>query len=75
MVGATSPDSLRKGFAQVASDARVVTLPLSEAVSEPGERAKLLDLRASLRALRSMVTGPLSRATGLLVGFNSQDGD
>ena len=68
-------DSLRKGFAQAASDARAVTRPLSEAVSEPGERAKLLDLLASLRALRAVVTGPLSRVTGLLVGFNSQDGD
>ena len=68
-------DNLRKGFAQAASDALEVTPPLSEAVSEPGERAKLLDLLVSLRALRALVAGPLSRATGLLVGFNSQDGD
>lgn len=68
-------DSLRKGFAQVASDARAVTPTLSEAVSKPDERAKLLDLLASLRSLRAVVIGPLSRATGLLVGFNSQDGD
>lgn len=68
-------DSLRKGFAQVASDARAVTLALSEAVSKPSERAKLLDLLASLRTLRAVVIGPLSRTTGLLVGFNSQDGD
>ena len=68
-------DDLRKGLADAASKARAVALPLSDAVSDPGERAKLLDLLGSLRALRALVTGPLSRATGLLVGFNSQDGD
>ena len=73
--GGELADDLRKGFAQASSNARAVTVPLSEAVSEPDGRAKLLDLLASLRALRAMVTGPLSRATGLLVGFNSQDGD
>ena len=66
---------LRKGLADAASKARAVALPLSDAVSDPGERAKLLDLLGSLRALRALVIGPLSRATGLLVGFNSQDGD
>lgn len=68
-------DDLRKGLADAASKARAVALPLSDAVSDPGERAKLLDLLGSLRALRALVTGPLSRTTGLLVGFNSQDGD
>ena len=68
-------DDLRKGLADAASKARAVALPLSDAVSDPGERAKVLDLLGSLRALRALVTGPLSRTTGLLVGFNSQDGD
>ena len=68
-------DSLRNGLARTASKAGSVTLPLREAVSEPGERAKLLELLGNLRALRALVTGPLSRATSLLVGFNSQDGD
>ena len=68
-------DGLRKGFADAASKARAVATPLKDAVSDPGERAKVLDLLGSLRALRTQVTGPLSRATGLLVGFNSQDGD
>ena len=27
------------------------------------------------RALRVLVTGPLSRAAGILAGFNAQDGD
>ena len=68
-------DDLRHGFADAASKAGAVAQPLTDAVSDEGERAKVLDLRASLRALRSQVTGPLSRATGLFVGFNSQDGD
>ena len=68
-------DSLRNGLANAESNARAVVEPLRDAVSDPGERAKVLDLLASLRALRAQVTGPLSRATGLLVGFNSQDGD
>ena len=68
-------DKLRTGFVDAASKAGAVTTPLRDAVSEPGERAKLLDLLGSLRALRALVVGPLSRATGLLVGFNSQDGD
>ena len=68
-------DSLRNGLADAASKAREVAQPLKDAVLDPGERPKLLDLLGSLRALRALVTGPLSRATGLLVGFNSQDGD
>ena len=68
-------DSLRSGFADAESKARAVVEPLRDAVSDPGNRAKVLDLLGSLRALRAQVTGPLSRATGLLVGFNSQDGD
>ena len=68
-------DSLRSGFADAESKARAVVEPLRDAVAVPGERAKVLELLRSLRALRAQVTGPLSRATGLLVGFNSQDGD
>ena len=68
-------DSLRKGFAQAVSNARAITQPLGEAVSQPDERAKLQALLGSLRSLRAVVIGPLSRTTGLLVGFNSQDGD
>ena len=44
-------------------------------MSNPGERQKVRGLLQSLRTLRALVTGPLSRATGILVGFNSQDGD
>ena len=68
-------EDLRKGLADAASKAKAVLQPLNEAVSDPDERAKVLDLLGSLRALRAQVTDPLSRATGLLVGFNSQDGD
>ena len=68
-------DRLRDGVTDVALKAGAVTLPLKEAVSDPYERSKLADLLVSLRALRALVVGPLSRATGLLVGFNSQDGD
>ena len=66
---------LRDGFAAAASGARSITPPLSDAVSDPGEREKVHDLLERLRTLRALVTGPLSRATGILVGFNSQDGD
>ena len=48
---------------------------MRDAVTDPDERAKLLDLLRSLHALRALVTGPLSRAAGILVGFNAQDGD
>ena len=68
-------DSLESGVEDAASKAGAITRPLRDAVSDPGERAKLLDLLGSLHALRALVAGPLSRATGILVGFNSQDGD
>ena len=68
-------DDLRSGFADAESTAKAAVQPLRDAVSDQDERAKLLDLLGSLRAVRALVTGPLSRATGLLVGFNSQDGD
>ena len=68
-------DTLRTGFEDAAAKAGAVNLPLRDAVSDPDERAKLLELLGTLRALRALVTGPLSRTTGLLVGFNSQDGD
>ena len=66
---------LRDGFAAAASDASVIMPPLSEAVSDPDEREKVRALLESVRTLRALVTGALSRATGILVGFNSQDGD
>lgn len=68
-------DSLESGVEDAASKAGAITRLLRDAVSDPGERAKLLDLLGSLHALRALVAGPLSRATGILVGFNSQDGD
>ena len=68
-------DDLGSGFEDAAAKARAVNLPLRDAVSDPDERAKLLELLGTLRAVRVLVTGPLSRTTGLLVGFNSQDGD
>ena len=68
-------ERLRIGLADAASKADAIALPLKDAVTDSGERAKLLDLLESLRAVRALVTGPLSRATGILVGFNSQDGD
>ena len=66
---------LRDGFDDATSEARSITPPLRDAVSNPGERQKVRGLLQSLRTLRALVTGPLSRATGILVGFNSQDGD
>ena len=68
-------DDLRHGFADALAKARSIPRPLKDAVSDPEERAKLLDLHRSLRALRALVTGPLSRAIGILAGFNAQDGD
>ena len=68
-------DELRKGFAGAVSKAASVNRPLGDAVADPDERAKLLDLLRGLQALRALVTGPLSRAAGILVGFNAQDGD
>ena len=72
--GALAED-LRSGFARAVSDLASVNRPLKDAVSDPDERAKLLDLLRSLQALRALVTGPLSRAAGILVGFNARDGD
>ena len=67
--------ALRRGFADAVSQAASIGRPLKDAVSHPGEREKAIDLLGSLRALRTLVTGPLARASGILVGFNSQDGD
>ena len=67
--------NLRDGFATALAHALSITPSLRDAVADPGERTRLLELADSLRALRALVTGPLSRATGILIGFNSQDGD
>ena len=68
-------DELRRGFADASSKAASIGRPLEDAVSDPGEREKVIDLLRSLRTLRTLVSGPLARASGILVGFNSQDGD
>lgn len=68
-------ERLGNGLRDAASKAGAISRPLRDAVADPDERTKLLDLLESLRAVRTLVIGPLSRATGILVGFNSQDGD
>ena len=71
----TLASELRDGFATAAAKASSVAPVLRDAVTDADERDKVLDLLESVRALRALVTGPLSRATGILIGFNSQDGD
>ncbi|WP_290579319.1 imelysin family protein [Ketobacter sp.] len=49
--------------------------PLREAVMEPGYRQQLEDLYQSLGALNSLIKTKLTKALGINLGFNSNDGD
>ncbi len=48
---------------------------LEDALGDTGMRPKLEDLLRQLRAIRTLLQGPLSQDTELTVGFTSLDGD
>ncbi len=49
--------------------------PLSEMVSDPGRRFRVEDIEARLAGLQAMLATRVAPAVGLIVGFNSLDGD
>ncbi|MEX0759972.1 MAG: imelysin family protein [Tistlia sp.] len=66
---------LRKAFRLTLENARGIEGPLAEAVVDAARRPALEKLQTQLTALRQILRGRLSAATGLTVGFNAMDGD
>lgn len=68
-------DLLRRAFAQTLATANSIDMPLSQAVKEPAERAKLVKLKTEATALKTILAKQLTAALGIPLGFNALDGD
>lgn len=66
---------MRDGFDAAIAAARGLGKPLEDAVGDSHIRPRLDDLVRQIKALRTLMAGPLATETGLVVGFNSLDGD
>lgn len=62
-------------FLDVFRDLAALDARLSESVSDVAAREKLEKFKASLSALRTVVRGELAKELGVVIGFNSRDGD
>lgn len=73
------PDALititDNAFAEAFENLGALDSSLSEAVADSSEREKLERFRTSLSGLRAVVRGELAKALGVVIGFNSRDGD
>lgn len=68
-------DLLRRAFAQTLATAKSIEMPLSQAVKDPGERAKLVKLKTEAGALKTILAQRLTAAIEIPLGFNALDGD
>lgn len=68
-------DLLRRAFAQTLATAKSIEMPLSQAVKDPGERAKLVKLKTEASALKTILAQRLTVALQIPLGFNALDGD
>lgn len=68
-------DLLRRAFAQTLATANSIEMPLSQAVKEPAERAKLVKLKTEASALKTILAQRLTAALQIPLGFNALDGD
>lgn len=66
---------MRDGFDAAVAAARGLGKPLEDSVGDTIARPRLDELVRQIRALRTLIAGPLSTETDLVVGFNSLDGD
>lgn len=62
-------------FAKSLQKARVLSLPLGDAVRQPASRKQVEALLNEVRTLQHLVRGSLALAFGTPLGFNSLDGD
>lgn len=66
---------LRRSFDEAIEAARAIETPLHTAVSDETERRRVEALLERLKALRVLIGGLVANEIGLVVGFNSMDGD
>ena len=66
---------VRAGFEGAIAGAGAVPLPLVDAVSDPAARQQVVELVEQLKALRTLIRGPMAGGLGLSIGFNATDGD
>jgi predicted lipoprotein len=65
----------RAGFAGAIVAAGAIALPLADAVEDPAARPQVVALVEQLKALRTLIRGPIASGLGLSIGFNATDGD
>lgn len=68
-------DDIRAQFDAALKSAHGIGKPLEDAMADAAYRPKVDELLRNMKALRSSITGPLAADTGLVIGFNSLDGD
>jgi hypothetical protein len=68
-------ERIAAAFRRAADQAAQIEQPLAEAVRDPGSRARLEALAATVAGLKGLVAGDLARTLELPLGFNSLDGD
>lgn len=68
-------EEIRAGFEDTIAAVNAIPLPLVEAVSDPAARERVIALVDQLKALRTLVRGPVANGLGLSIGFNATDGD
>lgn len=68
-------NSLQDHFQTAIQLAESVTIPLSQAVKDPTQRPKVVQLQQTIKDLRHLVEKQLTKATDINLGFNSLDGD
>jgi predicted lipoprotein len=68
-------EEIRAGFEDTIAAVDAIPLPLVEAVSDPAARQQVIALVDKLKALRTLLRGPVANGLGLSIGFNTTDGD
>lgn len=66
---------LRRSLEKVIETARSMPVPLHAAVADEAARPSIEALLEQLKALRVLIVGPVADEIGLVIGFNSMDGD
>jgi uncharacterized protein len=66
---------IRTGFEDSIAAVGAIPLPLVDAVGDPTARPQVIALVDKLKALRTLLRGPVANGLGLSIGFNATDGD
>lgn len=67
--------NIENAFSRARAALELITMPLSQAVSDPEQRQHLLQLRQALSQLKQLIAQDLAQSLNLSLGFNSLDGD